>query len=155
MRHANNNANAQGETTGVRWTHTTQRGFRLSKLERFTHSVNQRQIKKLVVVVITSLIALQGASPAMAAPGDHLRLYAHSRLISFEQFLCFNKIITKESNWRVNAKNGSHHGLGQMRSKSYRNLDGYRQIDQTIKYITNRYETPCKAWAFHQKHNWF
>ena len=121
------------------------------------------KIKKMInkktkwLVLIGSLIAMQGANTAhAAAPSvDHLKLYAHSRLISFEQFLCFNKIITKESNWRVNAKNGSHFGLGQMRSKWYRNLDGFRQIDQTIKYIGNRYSTPCKAWAFHQRNNWF
>ena len=109
------------------------------------------------LVLIGSLVAMQGSNTAHAAVTntDHLKLYAHSRLISFEQFLCFNKIITKESNWRVNAKNGSHFGLGQMKSKWYRNLDGYRQIDQTIKYISVRYSTPCKAWKFHQRNNWF
>jgi hypothetical protein len=109
------------------------------------------------LVLIGSLVAMQGVNHAHAATPsvDHLKLYAHSRLISFEQFLCFNKIITKESNWRVNAKNGSHFGLGQMRSQWYRNLDGFRQIDQTIKYISVRYSTPCKAWSFHQRNNWF
>ena len=121
------------------------------------------KIKKMInkktkwLVLIGSLVAMQGSNSAYAAANstDHLKLYAHSRLISFEQFLCFNKIITKESNWRVNAKNGSHFGLGQMRSKWYRNLDGFRQIDQTIKYIHKRHLTPCKAWAFHQRNNWY
>jgi hypothetical protein len=121
------------------------------------------KIKKMInrktqwLVLIGSLVAMQGANTAHAATPtvDHLKLYAHSRLVDFEQFLCFNKIINKESNWRVNAKNGSHFGLGQMRSQWYRNLDGYRQIDQTIKYIANRYSTPCKAWSFHKRNNWF
>jgi hypothetical protein len=121
------------------------------------------KIKKMIdkkvkwLVLIGSLIAMQGANTAHAATTntDSLRLYAHSRLVNFEQFLCFNKIITKESNWRVNAKNGSHFGLGQMRSQWYRNLDGFRQIDQTIKYINKRYSTPCKAWSHHQKRNWY
>jgi hypothetical protein len=148
---------------GVRWTHTTRRAlFTLN--QRMKQSFNHlSKIKKMInkktqwLVLIGSLIAMQGANTAhAAAPSvDHLKLYAHSRLISFEQFLCFNKIITKESNWRVNAKNGSHFGLGQMRSKWYRNLDGFRQIDQTIKYISVRYSTPCKAWSFHQRNNWF
>jgi len=86
---------------------------------------------------------------------DHLKLYAHSRIINYEQFQCFHKIITKESRWNYLAKNGSHYGLGQMRSKHYRDLDPYRQIDATIKYITNRYQTPCKAWAFHQQRNYY
>jgi hypothetical protein len=121
------------------------------------------KIKKMInkkrqsLLLIATLIALQGANTAHAATSntDSLRLYAHSRLVNFDQFLCFNKIITKESNWRVHAKNGSHYGLGQMRSQWYRNLDGFRQIDQTIKYISVRYSTPCKAWAFHQRNNWF
>jgi hypothetical protein len=132
----------------------------ISENESFTYL---SKIKKMInrktqwLVLIGSLVAMQGSNTAYAAATntDHLKLYAHSRLISFEQFLCFNKIITKESNWRVNAKNGSHFGLGQMRSQWYRNLDGYRQIDQTIKYISVRYSTPCKAWSFHKRNNWF
>jgi hypothetical protein len=94
--------------------------------------------------------------PVQAATlADHYKLYAHSRIIDWNQYHCFVKIINKESRWNPNAKNGSHYGLGQMRSQWYRNLDPYRQIDQTIKYITNRYQTPCKAWAFHERNNWY
>jgi hypothetical protein len=144
---------------GVRLTHTTHRAF-LTLFQRMNHL---SKIKKMMnkktkwLVLIGSLVAMQGSNTAHAANTnvDSLRLYAHSRLVNFEQFVCFNKIITKESNWRVNAKNGSHFGLGQMRSQWYRNLDGFRQVDQTIKYISVRYSTPCKAWAFHQRNNWF
>jgi len=86
---------------------------------------------------------------------DHLKLYSHSRIINYKEFQCFNKIITKESRWNYLAKNGSHFGLGQMRSKHYRDLDPYRQIDATLKYITNRYGSNCKAWAFHQERNYY
>ena len=144
---------------GVRLTHTTHRALltlfqRMNILSKTKKMINR---KTQWLVLIGSLVAMQGANTAYAASPsvDHLKLYAHSRLISFEQFLCFNKIITKESNWRINAKNGSHFGLGQMKSKWYRNLDGFRQIDQTIKYISVRYSTPCKAWSFHQRNNWF
>jgi transposase-like protein len=86
---------------------------------------------------------------------DHLKLYAHSRILDYKEFQCFNKIITKESRWNYTAKNGSHYGLGQMRSQHYRHLDPFRQIDATLKYITNRYETSCKAWSFHQVRNFY
>ena len=89
--------------------------------------------------------------PAQATTMDHYKLYAHSRIINYEQYKCFSRIIYKESRWNVNAKNGSHFGLGQMRSKWYRNLDGYRQIDATIKYINQRYGSMCNAWRFHQR----
>jgi len=115
------------------------------------------KIKKRLVFIGSALIAVQGAGSAVAANYsiDHLKLYAHSRLLDYKEFQCFNKIITKESRWSYTARNGSHYGLGQMRSKHYRDLDPFRQIDASIRYITNRYQTPCKAWAFHQERNWY
>ena len=86
---------------------------------------------------------------------DHLKLYAHSRILDYKEFQCFNRIITKESRWNYLAKNGSHYGLGQMRSKHYRDLDPYRMIDASLRYITIRYQTNCKAWAFHEKKGYY
>ena len=86
---------------------------------------------------------------------DSLKLYAHSRIVSYKQFQCFNAIITKESHWNIDARNGSHYGLGQMRSTHYRNLDGFRMIDATIKYVAKRYGSSCKALAYHKKHGWY
>jgi hypothetical protein len=100
---------------------------------------------------ITSIPAAESANYSI----DHLKLYAHSRILDYKEFQCFNKIITKESRWSYKAKNGSHFGLGQMKSKHYRDLDPFRQIDASLRYITIRYETSCKAWAFHQQRNWY
>jgi len=115
------------------------------------------KIKKRLVFISSALIAMQGAGSAVAANYsiDHLKLYAHSRLLDYKEFQCFNKIITKESRWSYTARNGSHFGLGQMRSKHYRDLDPFRQIDASLKYITIRYQTPCKAWAFHQANGYY
>jgi hypothetical protein len=109
------------------------------------------------VYAIAALLSITTTLEATAANYsiDHLKLYAHSRILDYKEFQCFNKIITKESRWSYRARNGSHFGLGQMRSKHYRDLDPFRQIDATIKYITNRYRTPCKAWAFHQERNYY
>ena len=106
-------------------------------------------------LVLVGVLCVVGTTPAEAVTEiDNLKLYAHSRLINYEQFQCLNKLITAESNWRINAINGSHYGLGQMRNKSYRNLDGYRQIDWTIRYINGRYGSHCNAWRFFQKHGY-
>jgi hypothetical protein len=122
-----------------------------------TIKVKEIKIKKRLVFIASALIAVQGASPAHSAAYsiDHLKLYAHSRLLNYKEFQCFHKIITKESRWLYTARNGSHYGLGQMRSIWYRDLDPYRQIDATIRYVTKRYQTPCKAWAFHQDRGYF
>lgn len=115
------------------------------------------KIKKPFLLFITSLIAMLGVSPANAASYsiDHLKLYAHSRLLDYREFQCFNKIITKESRWSYTARNGSHYGLGQMRSAYYRDLDPFRQIDATIRYNQKRYLTQCNAWSFHLKHGYY
>jgi hypothetical protein len=117
--------------------------------------INKKRLRLLLL--ITSVFATIGASPVNAAAYsvDHLKLYAHSRLVDYKEFQCFNKIITKESRWLHSARNGSHYGLGQMRSTWYRDLDPYKQIDATIKYNRMRYQSQCKAWEWHVKHGWY
>ena len=87
---------------------------------------------------------------------DSLKLYAHSRIVNYKQFQCFNQLITKESNWRVEAinPNGKHFGLGQMNNPKYQNLDGYRMIDWSLRYIKARHGSSCNAYRHWQKHGW-
>jgi hypothetical protein len=103
---------------------------------------------------LTAVLLLSVALPYTAQAyesKDELRLYAHSRIVDFKQFICFNKLINAESNWRIDAINGSHYGIGQMKNPKYSNLDGYRQVDWSLKYIKNRYSTPCIAWTFFEE----
>ena len=107
--------------------------------------------KKRVVLTVSLVLTLAGIGQSSAygvEQSDLLKLYAHSRLINDEQYQCFHKLITKESNWRVDAKNGSHYGIGQMRNKRYGKLDGFSQVDWSIRYITKRYGSMCNGWRF-------
>ena len=108
----------------------------------------------IVLAAITSITSISEAT-AKNYSVDHLKLYAHSRILDYKEFQCFNKIITKESRWNYKAKNGSHYGLGQMRSQHYRDLDPFRMIDASLRYITIRYQTNCKAWAFHEQKGYY
>lgn len=132
------------------------RCYRLKRAAGAGSSQGRKQLMGAVYVlaVITSITSIQ-ESTAASYSVDHLKLYSHSRILDYKEFQCFNKIITKESRWNYLAKNGSHYGLGQMRSKHYRDLDPYRQIDATLRYITIRYLTSCKAWAFHEKKGFY
>ncbi len=132
------------------------RCYRLKRAAGAGSSQGRMQLMGAVYVLaaISSITSIPEAT-AKNYSVDHLKLYAHSRIINYQEFQCFNRIITKESRWNYLAKNGSHYGLGQMRSKHYRDLDPFRQIDATLKYITNRYATNCKAWAFHQERNYY
>jgi hypothetical protein len=132
---------------------------RSNRLKRAAEAVSARgridlMGKVFALTAMLSTMSIQAATSANYSV-DHLKLYAHSRILDYKEFQCFNKIITKESRWSYTARNGSHYGLGQMRSKHYRDLDPFRQLDATIRYITNRYQTPCKAWAFHQERNYY
>jgi len=107
-------------------------------------------------LVLLGALCIVGTTPAEANTNtDNLKLYTHSRIINYEQFICLSNIIYKESRWNPNAVNGSHYGLGQMRSKHYRTLDPYSQIDATIAYIKHRYGSMCNAWRFHRANGYF
>jgi len=115
-------------------------------------------------LMVLAVLCLVGTTPANATKDvikttsiDSLKLYAHSRIVNYKEFQCFNQLITRESNWRVEAinPNGKHFGLGQMRNTKYQNLDGYRMIDWSLRYIQSRYAgSSCKAYSHWQKHGW-
>jgi hypothetical protein len=129
----------------------------LTSLVRFVLSTRAAVADSSRRTTLTAVLLLSVALPYTAQAyesKDELRLYAHSRIVDFKQFICFNKLINAESNWRVDAINGSHYGIGQMRNPKYRNLDGYRQVDWSLKYIKNRYSTPCIAWTFFEENRW-
>ena len=108
----------------------------------------EKKKKRLFIVAALTLAGIGQNSAYGATQSDLLKLYAHSRLVNDEQYQCFHKLITKESNWRVEARNGSHYGIGQMRNKRYGKLDGFSQVDWSIRYITKRYGSMCNAWRF-------
>ena len=115
-----------------------------------------KRIARRRCLVLLGALCIVGTTPAEANQNiDQYKLYTHSRIINYEQFICLSKIIYKESRWNPLAINGSHYGLGQMRSKQYRNLDPYRQIDATILYIQGRYGSMCKAWKFHKAKGYY
>ena len=136
-------------TVAVRFLREKRTAFAVSSLKR-----RKRFGAGIAILAVTSTGLIQNAHSANYSI-DHLKLYAHSRILDYKEFQCFNRIVTKESRWSYTARNGSHWGLGQMRSKHYGTLDPFRQIDASLRYITNRYQTPCKAWAFHQERNYY
>jgi hypothetical protein len=134
-------------TSRVRWSRLKQAAEADRLLRRF------RLLPPLCLLLGVLQIPMQPVHAATQT--DYLKLYAHSRIIDFKQYQCLVKIITKESRWNPYASNGSHYGLGQMKSQWYRNLDPYRQIDETIRYTRHRYGSMCNAWAHHQDKDWF
>lgn len=114
-------------------------------------SLRRRSVSGVLCLFVGSICLQMQPAQATTTSIDHYKLYAHSRIINEIQYKCLSRIIYKESRWNPKAKNGSHFGLGQMRSEHYRTLDPYRQIDATIKYINHRYGSMCNAWRFHER----
>lgn len=69
---------------------------------------------------------------------------------------CIRLIFNKESRFDHLAKNrqgSSAFGIGQVLKE--KSKDPEIQVLRAYKYIVHRYRTPCNAWAFHQRNNWY
>jgi hypothetical protein len=127
--------------------------YRQNDFDSFSLIIKSKIKKTVLLSVIAS--AVIGQSSAYGVDyRDAIKLYAHSQIVNDSQYQCFYKLITKESNWRVNAKNGSHFGIGQMRNVKYKNLDGFKQVEWSIRYIEGRYGSMCNAWRFWLKNGY-
>ena len=105
-------------------------------------------------VIALSFAANQKAYSQKPLHIMNIKLHAYNKL-SWEQFQCYNWLIHHESRWSHTARNGSHYGLGQMRSAWYGTLSPMKQIDVHLKYIAHRYDgKPCKALAHWERKGW-
>ncbi len=80
------------------------------------------------------------------------------------QFVCLNKLWTRESHWNYKARNprSGAHGIAQAlpAEKMAVIADDWRsnpvtQIRWGLRYITMRYDTPCKAWSKFQRSRYY
>jgi hypothetical protein len=72
----------------------------------------------------------------------------------YKQYACLTKLYGKESAWNPKARNGSHYGIPQGKSKYLATLDGYGQVRWGLSYIEHRYSTPCNALDHWKANNW-
>ena len=64
---------------------------------------------------------------------------------NYKQFNCLDELYTHESNWRQEAKNGSHYGIPKGNSEWLKEQDGWTQVVWGLNYIGARYGEPCVA----------
>ncbi len=105
-------------------------------------------------VIYLREITSAGGGTALTNADMNLKLYAYNKL-DWSEFQCYNWLIHKESRWNYKARNGSHYGLGQMRSKWYGTLDPYKQVKVHLKYVKHRYDgCACKAYQHWKDKGW-
>ena len=103
--------------------------------------------------LLLMLLALQTVLIESSEASMNLKLYAYNKM-DWSEFQCYNWLIYKESRWNPKARNGSHYGLGQMRSTWYRDLNPRQQIDVHYNYIRHRYKDACDALNHLETRGW-
>ena len=98
-----------------------------------------------IALFVAQISNLERAESQVIHKTNHFRQYAFIQLNNIDEFHCIDKLYFHESRWNPKAKNGSHYGIPQGRSKYLSKVNGYKQVEWGIKYINNRYGSACKA----------
>jgi hypothetical protein len=108
----------------------------------------------LLAIGISLFTPAYADAPVMATPSMTIRQYAAVLVDDKSQMKCLGLLYGKESAWNPKAVNGSHYGIPQGRSEYLKTALPEQQIMWGLKYIDNRYGSPCNAWAFFQRYNY-
>ena len=129
--------------------------LRLSQSLRGSFAARRALARGLFIASMAIALSCATTLKAEAKPYNimNVKLYAYNKL-TWDEFQCYNWLIYEESRWNYLAKNGSHYGLGQMRSKWYGTLNPYEQIDAHLIYVNHRYGNACKAYEHWEKYRW-
>ncbi|MEY3858462.1 MAG: hypothetical protein RL290_1056 [Actinomycetota bacterium] len=116
-----------------------------------------------------ALVSSISASVEMARTSDGAKQVAEIILteeygFNEAQFECLDSLWTRESHWNYKAHNyrSGAHGIAQALPAEKMSVVGtdwrtnpVTQIRWGIRYITMRYDTPCKAWSKWKSHRFY
>ncbi len=119
-----------------------------------------RKLKWIRWHVLPSILVIASINNAYAINNNDIekekyKLYSHIKLTNSRQYLCLEKLWTRESHWNPLADNKRSNAYGIPQLLKLKTKDPYLQIDAGLKYISHRYGTPCKALAFHLKRGYY
>ena len=109
--------------------------------------------RSVVSVLVAVLCIIPSVSIASSTEVLKAQSYAGSILTPLE-FSSALVLWTKESNWNPKAKNGSHYGICQGRSKYLKDKSYKVQIRWCIGYARLRYGSITEALEFWKVHRW-
>ena len=95
--------------------------------------------------------------------------YAEIKINNDKQFKCFDELMQRESSWRTKKNpeladnpRSSAYGIPQALPGSRMRSAGHdwatnpiTQIKWALNYISERYDTPCKALLHHDRKGWY
>jgi hypothetical protein len=103
---------------------------------------------------VGQILSLERADSAVNYKTNHYRQWAFIQLNNLDEFYCIDELYFHESRWNPDARNGSHYGIPQGRSKYLANANGFKQVDWGIKYNLTRYGSMCKALDHYRIKGW-
>ena len=113
---------------------------------------------KGVACLVAIVIGIAMSMPMAVAPAAQsmpIKQYAKLKVTTGKQWSCLAKLWGKESAWNYLADNPHSTAFGIPQILGLTTTNPYKQIDLGIKYIKHRYDTPCKAWKFHQRKGYY
>lgn len=110
--------------------------------------------------------AAEGYSSDTSEPREIARQLIKNKYSSWGEgeFKCYDLLIKSESQWDIDATNPSSgaYGIPQSLPGNKMATEGSdwktnpaTQIKWGLKYVKDRYGTPCSAWSFKQGHQWY
>ena len=136
----------------------TRKAITLNLLKCFRHFAQAAARIACAVVSVLGILFISAANAsAPVKTGLEIQLtpkqYA-KQVLPFLQYQCALELYTKESNWRPNAKNGSHYGIPQGRSIYLKTADPVSQVKWGIAYADARYGSMCQALTHFKTKGW-
>jgi len=105
-------------------------------------------------VFVAQILSLDKAHSDTNYKPMHYRQYILIELNNFTEAYCLIELYTAESRLNPNARNGSHYGIPQGRSKYLATVGGTKQIDWGIRYNLHRYGSMCNALDHYKRKGW-
>jgi hypothetical protein len=109
--------------------------------EPFRGSARARKGRARVVAIVSGTALFMSIAPVSSGSIDAIRYVKElaKEQLTDKQELCHHEIVYRESRWDPRAKNGSHYGLYQGKSKSLKNASTIKQWWWYWHYVAHRY----------------
>ncbi len=130
------------------------RSHRLSKPKREPLQGSLARCTLVATLLFLEVICFEKTNSVAADNTNHYRQWAFIQLNNLDEFYCLDYLYYRESRWNPKARNGSHYGIPQGRSKYLQTVNGYKQVEWGIKYNLNRYGSMCKALEHYKIKGW-
>jgi len=99
-----------------------------------------KRIGRSVAIVIGISLSMQSTAVGIGSISPYYDLHSLAQYqLTDKQFQCHQEIAFRESSFRINAKNGSHHGYYQIRNELLIDAPYDYQFYFYWKYVSHRY----------------